>query len=52
MEDVGKGTINWDALFRMRKEAGIKHFFVEHDDPPIPSPSTIESYRYLRNLTF
>jgi sugar phosphate isomerase/epimerase len=52
MEDVGKGTINWAEIFAHRKEAGIKHYFVEHDDPPDPIASITASYKYLRALQF
>lgn len=52
MEDVGKGTINWARIFSHRKEAGIKHYFVEHDSPTDPMASIKASYEYLRTLTF
>lgn len=52
MEDVGKGTINWAEIFSHHKEAGIKHYFVEHDDAPDPLASAKASYEYLRKLEF
>ena len=52
MEDVGKGTIKWAEIFAKRKEAGIKHFFVEHDDAADPMASITASYKYLRALQF
>jgi len=52
MEDVGKGTIKWAELFAHRKEAGIKHFFVEHDSPADPMASIKASYDYLKALQF
>lgn len=52
MTEVGKGTINWAELFAQRKQAGIKHFFVEHDNPKDPMQSIATSYRYLRALRF
>jgi sugar phosphate isomerase/epimerase len=52
MMDVGKGTIDWAHLFAMRKLAGIKHVFVEHDDAPDPYASIKTSYEYLRKLEF
>ena len=52
MEDVGKGTIKWGEIFAHRREAGIKHFFVEHDNPPDPIASITTSYRFLRALQF
>lgn len=50
MVDVGKGTIPWPRLFAERKLAGIKHYFVEHDNPPDPLASLRASFRYLRDL--
>ncbi|HEY4320534.1 MAG TPA: sugar phosphate isomerase/epimerase [Gemmatimonadales bacterium] len=52
MEDVGKGTINWARLFSHHDQAGIKHYFVEHDSPADPMVSIKASYDYLRTLTF
>lgn len=52
MEDVGKGTIKWAEIFAHQKEAGIKHYFVEHDNPADPIASITASYKYLRALTF
>jgi sugar phosphate isomerase/epimerase len=52
MEDVGKGTINWAKIFSHHKEAGIKHYFVEHDDAPDPLASAKASYQYLKTLDF
>jgi sugar phosphate isomerase/epimerase len=52
MRDVGKGTINWGEIFARHKEAGIKHYFVEHDNPPDPMASIKASYEYLRKLRF
>jgi sugar phosphate isomerase/epimerase len=52
MADVGKGTIKWGDLFAHRKEAGIKHYFVERDDAPDPIASIKVSYEYLKALQF
>ncbi len=52
MEDVGKGTIDWVKLFSHHKEAGIRHYFVEHDDPPNPIQDITISYNYLKGLEF
>ena len=34
--NVGQGHIDWNRIFAKRREAGIEHFFVEHDDPKSP----------------
>ena len=52
MVDVGQGKIDWKRIFAKRDQAGIKHFFVEHDQPPQPFDDIAASYRYLKNLEF
>jgi sugar phosphate isomerase/epimerase len=52
MADVGAGTIEWARIFAHRKQAGIEHFFVEHDDPPNPFASIAASHAYLKDLKF
>ena len=50
MVDVGQGTIDFRRIFARREQAGIRHYFVEHDDPPDPLAFARASYRYLRGL--
>ncbi len=50
MVDVGAGTIPWKTIFAHREQAGIRHYFVEHDEPPDPLASVRRSYEYLRRL--
>lgn len=52
MRPVGSGTINWVALFEKRNVAGIKHFYVEHDNPADPWASLTSSIAYLKKLRF
>jgi sugar phosphate isomerase/epimerase len=52
MVDVGVGTIDWKKIFAQKDRAGIRHFFVEHDQPPQPFEDIAVSYRYLHNLEF
>lgn len=52
MVDVGKGDINFRGIFARRDEAGIHHFFVEHDEPSDPLASIAVSYQYLKTLEF
>lgn len=53
MVDVGRGKIDFPHIFAQREKAGIRHLFVEHDNP---EPSAIESakasYEYLAQLKF
>lgn len=52
MTDVGAGTIDFASLFALGESAGIRHYFVEHDNPAAPFESIAASYRYLRNLRY
>jgi sugar phosphate isomerase/epimerase len=52
MTDVGKGQIDWARIFSKHEDAGIQHYFVEHDEPADPMASISTSYRYLRALRF
>lgn len=52
MADVGLGTINWKSIFAAHNQAGIQHYFVEHDSPANPLDSARNSVNYLRALTF
>jgi len=50
MVDVGKGVIDWKAIFVA--DPVVEHYFVEHDDAPDPFASIAASYAYLRGLEF
>lgn len=52
MVDVGAGIIPWRSIFARREQAGIRHYFVEHDAPADPLASARASYEYLRRLGF
>ncbi len=52
MADVGAGTIDWKRIFAREDQAGIRHFFVEHDEPRDAFASIGASYEYLRRLEF
>ena len=52
MEDVGRGVIKWAEIFKQKKLAGIKHYFVEHDNPADPMASIKTSFDYLKGLQF
>src|SRR5947207_3122645 len=52
MTDVGSGVIDWKAIFAKAEVAGIKHYFVEHDEPMMPMESIQKSYAYLEKLRF
>jgi sugar phosphate isomerase/epimerase len=51
--DVGNNDIiNWKRIFAKSQEAGIQHYFVEHDAPPAPIESIEKSAAYLKTLQF
>ena len=47
MVDVGDGTIPFDLLIPAAAQAGMDHFFVEHDTPTDPLATAARSYAYL-----
>lgn len=52
MVDVGRGSIDFAAIFKRSDEGGLKHFFVEHDEPTAPMDDARISYEYLRRLEY
>jgi len=52
MVEVGKGKIDFRSIFAQSGKAGVKHYFVEHDQPADPIASIRSSYNYLHTLTF
>jgi len=52
MVDVGKGTIDFRKIFAQSDKAGIKHYFVEHDQPADPIATIRNSYKYLSTVRF
>jgi sugar phosphate isomerase/epimerase len=48
--DVGRGIIDFRRIFTRRRQAGIRHFFVEHDDPADPLGFAQASHDYLQRL--
>ncbi|HET7038260.1 MAG TPA: sugar phosphate isomerase/epimerase [Gemmatimonadales bacterium] len=52
MVDVGAGRLDFRAIFARGAQAGIRHCFVEHDEPADPFASIQASFDYLRRLEF
>ena len=52
MVDVGAGQIDFAAIFARSDQAGIRHYFVEHDNPDDPFASIQASHDSLRRLEF
>ena len=53
LADVGTNdVIDWKRIFARSDQAGIKHYFVEHDVPKDPYASLKASHDYLTKLDF
>ncbi len=52
LTDVGSGVIDWKRIFSHSEQAGIKHYFVEHDNPKNSIETARVSYGYLERLRF
>ncbi len=52
MADVGQGSIDWKNLFAHSAKAGIKHYFVENDNPKSEFDDIKISFNYLRDLKY
>lgn len=50
MVDVGAGVLDWRALLGEARRTGVRHLYVEHDDPADAFASVEASYRYLHQL--
>jgi sugar phosphate isomerase/epimerase len=52
LADVGSGIVDWKRIFAHSKQAGIKRYFVEHDNPKNSMETARVSYQYLDRLRF
>jgi len=52
MVEVGAGKIDFKKIFAQSDQAGIRHYFVEHDDAADPFASIRASCEYLKQLEF
>ena len=52
MVDVGAGQLPFAKYFAQSKQAGIQHYFVEHDEPADPMASLAAGYKYLSALKY
>lgn len=51
--DVGSyDIVNWKRIFAKSSQAGIRHYFVEHDQPASPFDSIRASATFLEHLRF
>lgn len=52
MVDLGRGTIDFAQIFARSAQAGIHHYFVEHDEPSDPFAFCRDAFAYMRSLEF
>ena len=52
MLDVGSGEIDFAAIFTRSEQAGLKYYFIEHDEPADPLGSIKSSFDYLEALRY
>jgi len=53
MAAVGAGILDFAALFAKSQQAGLVHYFVEHDQPPAPYWPTVEAAAaHMKTLRF
>ena len=52
LADVGQGIIDWKRILAQSSQAGIRHYFAEHDTPPDAFASLTTSYKYLDALRY
>ena len=48
---VGEGTIDFARIFERADQAGLQHYFVEHDNPDDPMASIRTSLNYMAKLS-
>ncbi len=52
MVDVGRGTIDFAAIFSLASVAGFEHYFIEHDNPSDGINSVTYSYNNVNQIRF
>lgn len=50
MVDVGAGDIDFAAIIASGERAGIRHYILEHDEPPAPLQFAESSFEHMRAL--
>jgi sugar phosphate isomerase/epimerase len=52
MVDVGAGQLPFGKYFAQSAKVGLRHYFVEHDEPTDPMASIAAAYKHLSALRF
>ena len=50
MRDVGEGIIDFEEIFKLKELSGLKHYYVEHDNPPDSLMTAANSFDALLKL--
>lgn len=50
MTDPGKGIIDFPQILPVAREAGVRHYFVEHDNPADPLATARAGFEYLSRV--
>ena len=50
MVNVGAGAMDFASIFEAGRKAGVKHFFVEHDNPTDPINDARASFNAMQKL--
>ena len=50
MTDPGKGIIDFSRILPVAREAGVRHYFVEHDNPTDPLATARAGFEYLSGV--
>jgi sugar phosphate isomerase/epimerase len=48
---IGTGQVDWPALLRAAKKAGVKYYFIEDESPSVVGQIP-QSLRYLEQVKF
>lgn len=52
MTEVGSGSIDFRRIFAEGDKGGLRHYFIEHDNPADPIASIRTSYNHLSTLEY
>lgn len=52
MTAPGSGIIDWKEIFSHSDEAGLQHYFLEHDQPKDPFATLRDGYKFLSTVRF
>jgi sugar phosphate isomerase/epimerase len=48
--EIGSGYVDFKPIFDARHTSGMKHFFIEQDEPPKPMENVTNDYNNLKKV--